>query len=238
MASPADALNVFLEENATLLAVVIGGPIAALYAYKYLRSVPKQMDYIQVFKDRTVTDEQFNKPDKKFGVKSVWRGSKMLGKVVSFSSTPYKSVKKTDTAKTALWDRKAREKIMVHTVTFKPVMFQMLGIEFMKFKKEILKFTDLDSHEISEDGKLTFPSDVAFNSLGNVYVTMNSYPQLSRIIEDDFNKRLFEVNTQLFASKMTQISAETPEMSHELTLKRLEIEKIKQEKQMKLGNII
>ncbi|KKN60146.1 hypothetical protein LCGC14_0535240 [marine sediment metagenome] len=238
MVEVADAFNVFLEENLTLLVFAIGTPIALLYLYKYLRSVPKQVDYISIFKDRTVTDEQFNKPDKRFGVKTIWRGNKILGKVLTFSSTPYKSVKKTDTAKTASWDRKAREKIMVHTVTFKPIMFQFLGIEFMKFKKEILKFTDLDSFVIDENNKLIFPSNVSFNSLGSIYVTMNSYPQLSRIIEDDFNKRLFEVNTQLFASKMTQISAETPEMSHELALKRLEIEKIKQDKMMKLGNII
>ncbi|MBU1613653.1 hypothetical protein KKC87_04500 [Patescibacteria group bacterium] len=234
----ATAYSQFIQENTIWIIIIVAVIIGLIYLYKLLRSVPKQPDYVRIFRDKMIQDEKYNKPDARYGIRRVYRGEQLIGSVASISENIFGVSKIMMTEKNFKWDKIPRENVKVYTIAFKPPLFKILGFQLFSFKKEILKFTERDRWKIKERGHLVFPSDVGFTSLGHVYATQTSYRQLSRVIEDEFNKRLFEVNTQLFASRMTQISAETPEMSHELALKRLEIEKIKAEKQLKLGSIV
>lgn len=228
----------FIQENTIWIIIIFGIIIGIVYLWKLFRSIPKQPDFVRIFRDKMVEDEKYNKPDGRYGIRKIYRGEQLLGAVSTISENLFGVSKIMMTEKKMKWEKIPREQMKVYTVTFKRPLFKILGFQIFGFAKEILKFTDKDRWEIKDYGHLVFPSDVGFTALGNVYATQSSYRGLSRVIEDEFNKRLFEVNTQLFASRMSQISAETPEMAHELALKRLEIEKIKAEKQLKLGSIV
>ena len=240
MADPSLALSAFIENNLIYIILIFGIGIGGVFLYKMIRGIPKQTDFIKVFQEKTISDEAMNKTDKKFGIKSLWRGHQYIGRILTYSDTFQKIQTKTEAKEDNRgWkDKKPPEKIIVHTITFKTPSFRILGFKFFGFKKEILKFTDKDRYKVEEKGKLVFPSDVAFTALGYEYATVNSYPLLTRLIDDNWNKRLLEANVNLMASRMSQMSAESPEMAHELSLKRLEIERIKAEKQLKTGSII
>lgn len=237
---PLDAA--FFNEYLGWIAVIAFFGFVALLVYRKTRGVPPNPDFIKVFKTMFIDDEKYNIPDKTYGVQYLYRGTELLGRIVSLSENVYNIAVKTAVAKTDkndFRDKTERAETRVVTVCFRPVWFRtpLFRRPVFKRSKDIIKFTDEDTYSL-EAGKLIFPEFINFTSLGKVYSTQSSYAKLSRVIEDDFNKRLFETNTNLFAAKMTQISAQTPEMAHELHKAQLEIDKIKAEKSVKLGNVV
>ena len=236
-------MQAFLEDNIIFILIAMAIPIGFLFLFRALRKVPGQPDYIRVFRDEMIIDESMNKPEKKYGVKSLWRGRQVLGKVVTISDKIVNVPKKSELVKVGKMDSKGRpidvhkEKMRMFTVVFKkPALNLFLFKIFMG--KEIIHFSDRDEYTIEDKGRLIFPSDTAFTAIGKVFSTTNSYQQLSVVVLDVWNKNLLQANTNLMSSEMAKISAQTPEMAHNLSLKRLEIDKIRAEKQMKIGQII
>ncbi len=86
--------------------------------------------------------------------------------------------------------------------------------------------------------RLIFPSSTSFTSLGDEYVTVGSYPVTSRIIEDNWNKRMHEAGTNAYANQMLKVSGLMVDYAQERKLRQLEIEKEKEMKKLKMGNII
>jgi len=224
-------ISQFINEYAIFIIIIVATGLGILYAYKMLRGIPKQVDYVKVFHESMIRDENLNVPDKKLGYKFLYRGEQLLGKIMSFSTGKFDLVKDRETVKSMNWDKKKKEAKVVYTVTFRRPI-NVMRIKMFLGKKEILKYTDQDTFS-TEGNRLVFPEYVSFTSLGKVYMPINSYEDTSRIIQDDINRQLNSVQTNLYAGQMQSISAQTPEMAHELSLKRLEIEKIKAEKQMK-----
>lgn len=242
MADAYTALNLFIEENLALIVLIVGIPVGLLYLYKIYRKVPAQPDYIRVFKESMLWEEKLNKPDKKYGLKYIYRGKKKIGKILSMADGLYNVPRKSELHKVGRATDKGqpidvgKERLRIFTVTFRPIHYTFLGID-VSWGKEILKYSEKDEFVV-EDQKIIFGSDVSFTSLGQVYATLNSYQQISTTILDIWNKNLLQSNTNLYSSEMVKISAQTPQMAHELALKRLEIEKIKADKMAKLSNII
>lgn len=224
-------LQSIINDYGVLIAVGVASFFGITYLYKMIRKIPKQVDYVKIFHENMIRDENLNKPDQKLGYKYLYRGEQLLGKILSFATGKFDLLKDPETVKSMYWDKKKKEAKVIYTVTFRrPIKFMRMNL-FLG-KREILKYTDIDTWT-REGNKLVFPEYVSFTSLGKVYMPINSYEDTSRIVQDDINRQLMNVHTNLYAGQMQSISAQTPEMAHELSLKRLEIEKIKAEKSMK-----
>lgn len=224
---PDNAFSIFMEENLVLLLFLFGLIIVFVIIFKKFRSIPPKPDFVRIFHDQSIKDESLNKPNK-YEPKYLFRGDILLGKIVSIDSQPYESQTTKEDLKFGLEAWKAD----LTTVVFKPVWKWKLCLG----KKKILRFKTNEAK--IENHKLVFPSSMGFTALGNEYISKPSFKEVSTLIEGFWSKRLFEANVNVMASKMSHISSETPEMAHELNLKRLEIERIRAEKERKLGQLI
>lgn len=224
-------ISTFINEYAIFVIIAIAAVLGISYLYKMMRNIPKQVDYVKVFHENMIRDENLNIPDKNLGMKYLYRGEQLLGKIISFSTGKFDLIKDRETVKSMNWDKKKKEAKVIYTITFKRPK-KLLYFRTFLGRKEILKYTEQDTWS-NEGDRLVFPEYVSFTSLGKVYMPINSYEDTSRIVQDDINRQLNSVQTNLYAGQMQSISAQTPEMAHQLSLKRLEIEKIKAEKQMK-----
>lgn len=225
----ADVLSQIINDYGVYIVIVIVVGFVIFMVYKMTKKVPQQPDYVKVFTEKSVDEEQLNKTGS-YGLKYLYHGDVKLGKITSFSDVYYnvdKRMKRFENEKNI-----PKERLKIFTVTFKKPMIKF----FYGFKKEILKFTERSDYKV-EQKKLVFPEYTTFTCVGNHFVTQDSLEPLSRVIEADFCKYLFSTNTNLMAAEMSKISAERPEMAHELALKRLEIEKVKAEKAAKLSSI-
>ena len=226
----AQFLNTFLDQHG--LEIVIGGGalIGFLILWKKLRKVNTQPDFIKIFKEQNIRDESLNETGR-FDVKWLYRGEEKLGRILDLDTQKinYTPTKQEFDTKAGIqgWESD------ITTIVFRPknaVLNLWLG------EKRILRFKPDEARV--EGRKLVFPSSMGFTALGGEYITKTSFKEISTVIESDWNKRLFEANVNVMASKMSHISAETPEMAHELSMKRLEIDKIRADKQAKVGGLI
>ena len=224
---PTDALTMFIQDNMVLLLFAIGVVMVVVILFKKLRSVPPKPDFIKIFQEQSIRDESLNKPNK-YDPKFLYRGDTFLGKIVSIDDHKYRTAISKEEYKFKLADWEAQ----LTSVVFIPKWKWRICIG----RKKILRFKTSEA-KIEED-KLVFPSSAGFTALGNEYITKSSFKEVSTLVEGFWSKRLFEANVNIMASRMSHIASETPEMAHELNLKRLEIERIRAEKERKLGQLI
>lgn len=218
----------FLEDNFLWILLVFGMIMAFIIIYKKVRSIPNKPDYIKIFHDRSIKDESLNKRNK-YDPLWIFRGDQRIGKIVSIDTKKYKHDPIKDEYKAGL---KQEFEIEITTIVFKINSF----LKFFWYGKRILRFITTEA-EI-KGNKVLFDSTVGFTALGMEYTTKTSYPETSAIVDSHYSKRLFEANVNVMAGKMESISAEDPAYAHELTLKRLEIERIRAEKEKKVGQMI
>jgi hypothetical protein len=231
MADIFNSMSSFIQDNLFLLIVVFIAVFGITLIYKKWRPVPPKPDFIKIFKETNIKDEALNKPNK-YEPQYLYRGDVCLGKIVTFDEQKYKA----DDEYIDLPDKRKMKiegfEDNLTTVVFKPKR----ALWIIWHGKEILRFKT-DEAEI-KDNKLIFSSDMGFTAIGREYITKTAFKEGSTVIEGSWIKRLFEGNVNVMASRMSHISAETPEMAHELSLKRLEIERIRAEKERKIGSMI
>lgn len=223
-------LNEFIDKHGLELIIAGATLIGFIILYKKFRPQQKQIDYAQLNAEMMVKEERFNKPNS-LDPKWIWRGDEKIGRIISIDKNSYRynPTKEETSIKAGLTGFEAD----LMTVTFKQKDFMGTYI----FTKPKMMMFSPDDARVREKN-LLFSSDVGFTAIGHVYTTKTSYKQVAQVIESEWSKRLLESNVTVMASKMSHISAETPEMAHELSLKRLEIEKIRAEKQAKVGGLI
>lgn len=220
----------FIEQNFIYIIIIMGVIFGAVFLYKKFQPMPREPDYTKIIHGKMVRDQYLNVPSEHYPFYLV-RGKKVLGKIIKQSQEVIKYTPTTEEFKAGRGHK--FPDTIIETVVFLPKKF--LG-RFWYGEEQILKFTKGDGEVVGEN--LVFPSNMVFNSLGDVYFTNTIQKEATSIIEADWSKRLLESNVSVMASKMSHISAETPEMAHDLALKRLDIERIKAEKSAKLGNMI
>ena len=225
-------LNEILDKHGLEIVIGVGSLIGFMILYKKLRSIPKQPDHPRIMAEKMVEDESLNKLHK-LNAKWLYRGEEKIGRILTTDTKKYNYTPSKEEL-----DTKAGMKgweMDITTIVFKPKDF--MGLYLFSGKK-LVKFKESEA-SISENHKdLIFSSDMGFTALGNVYMTKTSYTEISNVVEAEWSKRLLESNVNIMASKMSHIAAETPEAALELSLKRLEIEKISAEKQAKVGGLI
>lgn len=238
-------ISMFFQQNIMWIALAGGIIFGFIILFKKVRSIPAKPDYIRIFQDRSIRDEALNKPNR-YDPKWLYRGDKKLGRIVTIDTKIWKSEKTKEESRIYGYSKKKKEieepeheftspidyEVMITTIVFRMDCF----LKFLWYNKRILRFRTEEA--TVKDDKIIFDSNVGFTALGNEYTTRTSYPETSAIIEGHYSKRLFEANVNVMAGRMEKISAETPEMAHELNLKRLEIEKIRAEKEKKLGSLV
>ncbi len=217
----------WMLENILFFLLLGGFFLGFAWISRQMKKIPRMEDYTKVFKDQDIVDQQLNKPDK-YEPKWLYRGHELLGKIIAYDEQPHEDIVSKEQEKFMI--EGFRETMTV--LTFVPKLYGKICIG----KGQILRFKSKEA-KVEED-KLVFPSTTGFTALGHEYVTKASFKESASIIEGTYAKRLFEANVNLFASRMAHISAETPEMAHELALRRLDIDRIKAEKQMKMGQLI
>lgn len=220
----------FIDQNFIWIAISFGMLLGFLVLYRMIRKVPPKPDFIKVFRDQYARDESLNLPSE-FDARILFRGHQLLGKIVGYDVQLHEYVTDFDEKKFAYENWRTQ---MSSLVFIRPKKF--IWFTFYVGKREILLFKKTEAKQEGE--KLVFPSDTGFTALGSVFVTKTSFKEASSIIEGVWSKRLFEANVNVMASKMSHIAQESPEMAHELNLKRLEIERIKAEKDKKVGQLI
>ena len=241
MVDAGSAINTFIEDNLLFLIMAFGILIGFIILWKKMRKVPANPDYLKIFKEKNIHDEMLNKRNKH---DPVWlmKGEEVIGRIVAWDSQNYKYVPTKLEKDAGMWDNWEKN---ITTVVFKE------GSRWKWFlgQKRILRFSAEDEGKF-EDGKLVkhgvirqknklvIPSDIGLTALGDEYITKDSYQHISRIVLGEYDKRLMEANVNLMAGHMSKISAETPEMAHELALKRLDIERIRAEKETKVSGLI
>lgn len=223
------AISTFIEQNIWTIIIGVGTLVGFILLYRYLRPVPRQVDYIKVFNEGTIRDEALNVPHA-YHPRWLYRGEGRLGKIVNIHSAivDYKPTKE-EREKGQIYDD--WKKTLV-TIVFREKTFW----KFYLNEKKILRFEEGEA--TYRDDKLIFPSDCAFTAMGKEYMTIGSFQYTSPIVEGNWNKRMLEANVNIMASKMASIASETPEMAHELSLKRLDIERIRAEKETKMSGLI
>jgi len=220
----------FLTDNLAVFIVGIVIIIAILIVYKKLKGIPLIPDYVRLFNEANIKDEQLNKPTK-FSPKWVYRGDNKIGKINTLDTKTVESNPK-DIPTFQKEDNRIEfvEKVTTLTVKINHFWFIWYG------KPILLKYKEGEA-EIKGD-KIIFSSDTGFTSIGYEYMTKTMFKEGISILDGHYAKRLFETNVNLFASRMAKISAETPEMAHEINLRKLEIDKIKAEKERKMGSMM
>jgi hypothetical protein len=213
--------------------VVIGIFVAVIYfgymIYRQTKKVPPVPDFIKVWKDRAVDEEKLNKVEKKFGAKWLYRGEEYLGQIKTFGKQKYKVNMHPEKDKPQPDDFAEKE---VVTITFSPQVFGRIH----SGKRHILRFIDGEAR--MENGKLVFPSYFTFTSFGNEFISLAMIQPTTKVIEDNWNKRLYEASANAFANQMLKISGYLTEFAQQRKVQELEIEKMKAERQMKMGSII
>src|SRR3990170_7720117 len=112
-----DFASQFVNDNLIYLIVIGATGVGIYYLYQILRKIPTQPDFIKIFKERDIDDEELNIPEQQFGVKNLFRGHAFLGRISSMSEVLYESIPKTE-AEQDKWKRdKQSEKIKVFTLT-------------------------------------------------------------------------------------------------------------------------
>jgi hypothetical protein len=236
----AEPLAAFVQDNLLTIIIVIGMAFVCLLLYRKLRRIPAQPDFLRIYQEQEIRNENLNKPDATYGLRYLYRGHQLLGIIQSLSHTWVNSERKPQTTSKFLrQDQKVYEgtkaKIKIGTVTFKRPVWKFKGLG----KTDILRFTEEDDFTEEHSRKaLVFPETTAFNCIGNTYCTVNSYPVLSRVLEDNFNKHLFNLNANFMASAMSQIQGIRPEWAFMLEQKRMEIQAAEKAKQMKISGIL
>lgn len=218
-------IDEYLFEIIILGAVFIG----IIILYKKLRIVPKTPDFVRVFRDQLIRDEVMNKPSK-YEPRWFYYGDKLIGRIISYDRQNVKYNPPKQEKEAGMYE-KWEKKIVTMTIMKKTWWKICLS------GKEIIMFQESEAEQ-QKGRKLVIPSDLGLTALGQVYSTKSSYHFTSRIIEGDWNKRLLEANANVMASRMSHIAQETPEMAHELSMKRLDIDRIRAEKESKVSGLI
>ncbi len=224
-----DILNLFgqfvighIVEFAIIGAIFFG----VYYISRIIKKVPQNPDYIKIFEKKSIVDESMNKPDRLLGLKYLYRGNEYLGRIVTFGKQEHQIKFRKERSKEVNEEQK-----QVYTLTWKPKVFLKV---IHSFTKHILKFTEDDNFR-QEGNKLVFAESVNFTSLGNEFITSNTSQFTSKIIEDTWNKRLFEGSANAFANQMLKVSGYTVDYAQQRKMEELEIEKLKEQKKMKTG---
>ena len=226
----AEFVNQFLDAHLLELVIMGGMIFGFVIIYKKFRPNQTQPDFLKVMSEKNVKDEDLN-VIQSLDAKWLYRGEQRLGRILRSDSKKYNySPTKEEVATKAGIGGWQSE---ISTIVFRQKDF--LGA-YLFGQKKVLRFKPSEAQV--EGDRLIFASDMGFTALGNEYITKTSFREISTVIESEWSKRLFEANVNVMASKMSHISAETPEMAHELSLKRLDIERIRAEKQQKVGGLI
>ena len=240
MAVPTEPIAAFINDNLLTIIVVIGMGFIILMLYRKIRRIRPQPDFLRIYAQEEIRNENLNRPDATYGLRYLFRGHQLLGVIKSLSVVLVNAEKKVQTVSKFLSrDAKIYEgqkaKIKVYTITFRRPMWKFKGLG----KIDILRFTEEDDFiEEHSQKALVFPETTAFNCIGNTYCTINSYPVLSKVLEDNFNKHLFNLNANFMAAAMSQIQGIRPEWAFLLEQRRMEIQAAEKAKQMKISGII
>lgn len=222
------ALSIFLDENIFSIMIVGGVVVGFVFLYRMLRKVPTQPDYVGVFHDLNIRDEQMNKPTK-IDPKMLWRGTEPLGKIISYDTQTYNYNPTKEEKEKGMYDKFLKE---ITTIVYRPKTFW----KFYFGEKRIVLLEKGEG--VIQEHRFVIPSSVGLTAIGKTYVTKGSFTETARIVDGTFSKRLYESNVNVMASRMSHIAQETPEMAHELNLARLKIEQIRAEKETKMGGLI
>ncbi len=199
------------------------------YVSRIVKKTPQHPDYIKIFEKKSIIDETMNKPDRIMGLKFLYRGNEYLGRIVTFGKQKHEIKFKDEKG------RPEKEEIKdVYTLTYKP---KIIG-KIHSLTKHIVRFTEDDNFRREEGGKLVFPESINFTSLGNEFVTSNSYEFTSKIIGDNWNKRLFENSANAFSGQMLKVSGFISDYAQARAMEEIEIKKLEAQKKLKMGNII
>lgn len=234
----------FTNENLGWIIIIIAMVFGMFILYRKVRKIPQNPDFIKIFHESMIGDESLNKRDKVFGLKWLYRGEQLIGRILTVSQNDFLVPKKSsipDIGKSTRDGRPyelKREDMKIATITFKRPLLNLGITRFYRMKKDILKFTNRDNFRVEEKGKLVFPSDCSFTALGNVYATMNSYQQVSSVILDQYNKNLMVATNNLMAGEMQKVSSMKPEFAHALVMKDKEIQALREAKQAKMSGVI
>lgn len=223
-------VEAFLNEYGIWLIIIGGMAFGIVFLISKFKGVKKIPDYVKIFNEQSIKDESLNKRNK-LDPKWIVYGDEKIGKIMTidtnrYSYTPTKEEFATK-AGISQWEDN------ITTVTFRD---RNAIINLWLGEKKIMRFKDTEGKRWGD--KLIFSSDLGFTALGNQYTTKTGFKETSGVIEADYSKRLFEGNVTIMASKMAGISGETPEFAQERELRRLEIEKIRMEKQSKIGGLV
>lgn len=227
-----DFITAFVLENVVAFAVIGGVIFGSYILYIYLKPQQRIPDFIKIFKMKALEDESLNRTDA-LSPQWLYRGNVLLGKILTDNTQTYNSLKKPELEHKRFKDAEDTEEKVVMCITYRK---GLLGNNLFIGKKQILRF--LKEEAIVSGRRLIFPSSTSFTSLGDEYVTVGSYPVTSRIIEDNWNKRMHEAGTNAYANQMLKVSGLMVDYAQERKLRQLEIEKEKEMKKLKMGNII
>lgn len=223
-------VEAFLNEYGIWLIIIGGLAFAVVFLLSKFRGRKQVPDYVKIFKEQSIRDESLNKRNK-LDPKWIYYGDEKIGKIMTIDTQRYKyePTKEERDLKVGIYGWEEN----ITTITFRdrnPIINIWVG------EKKIMRFKESEGKRFGS--KLMFSSDFGFTALGNQYTTKTGFKETAGIIDSEYSKRLFEGNVSIMASKMAGISGETPEFAQERELRRLEIEKIRMEKQSKVGGLI
>lgn len=240
MVNQADQLTAFINDNAILIIVVVAALVILFLVLKHTggKKTPRK-DFMKIYKEEQIKGESLNKPDKLFGLKTLWRGHELLGRIVTFSEMIYSVPKKpSDTKFESRFKDVPRKEIPVMTITFRKTWFKILNAQVYRRESDILRFTHEDEWHVQKNGRLVFPSHTPFHSLGEQYLTLNSYEWTSGVVQDQINKSLFATTNNAYAAQMERISLFEPQANLQLQIEREKIKQIEASKKLQMSNVI
>ena len=232
MASVIDFAVQFLLDNILYFVIVAAAAFGIFFAYRFLKKIPKNPDYVRIWNEQNIEDEKFNKTDTMFGYKFLFRGERLLGKILTFSNVKM-SINPTPEDPTKYKEGKAEEiEEDICTVVFKPHTTGKLYLG----KKTMIKFLKDD---VRYEGKrIAIPENYAITALGNCYFVHQSLPAITKSIEANWSRRFAEAQANAYGQQMLKVSGFITEYAQERRLRELEIDKLKAEKQLKMGTVI
>jgi hypothetical protein len=226
------AFIAWILNNMIGIAAIAGVAVLGVFVIRMFRKTPKNPDYVKIWADKSVEDEVLNVPDRLFGLQYVFRGERLLGKIMKYDEQKVKinpTPENPDEKKEKYAEGKEQT---VCTITFR--QRSSLNLFLGKIQQILCLLQDFKT----EGNKIVFPSSTGFTSLGNHYIVKSSYPEGAKVVEMNWARRFAEAQANAFGNQMLKISGLVVEYAEERRLRELEIEKLRAEKQIKSGNII
>jgi hypothetical protein len=75
----AEPLAAFVQDNLLTIIIVIGMAFVCLLLYRKLRRIPAQPDFLRIYQEQEIRNENLNKPDATYGLRYLYRGHQLLG---------------------------------------------------------------------------------------------------------------------------------------------------------------